>query len=106
MRRVSLQLGRTTATRAPSNTATADTSHTAAYRLARDPAVPIVDVQWILGHQSLSTTQIYVNPTAEDVISEVVAHHRRRAEEPAAPPEPADGYRPESLDILFGRQQW
>ena len=83
-----------------------DLRHTAAYRLARDPAVPIVDVQWILGHQSLSTTQIYVNPTAEDVISEVVAHHRRRAEEPAAPPEPADGYRPESLDILFGRQQW
>ena len=38
-----------------------DLRHTAAYRLARDPAVPIVDVQWILGHQSLSTTQIYVN---------------------------------------------
>jgi site-specific recombinase XerD len=83
-----------------------DLRHTAAYRLARDPAVPIVDVQWILGHQSLSTTQIYVNPTAEDVISEVVAHHRRRAGELAAPPVPAEGYRPESLDILFGRQQW
>ena len=27
--------------------------HTAAYRLARDPGVPITDVQWILGHQSL-----------------------------------------------------
>jgi hypothetical protein len=36
--------------------------HTAAYRLARDPAVPISGVQWILGHQSLSTTQIYVAP--------------------------------------------
>jgi site-specific recombinase XerC len=81
--------------------------HTAAYRLARDPAVPIVDVQWILGHQSLSTTQLYVTPTAEDVISEVIAHHRRRAEEPAAPPEPAaEGCRPETLDVLFGRQQW
>lgn len=79
--------------------------HTAAYRLARDPAVPIVDVQWILGHQSLSTTQIYVVPTAEDVIDDVIAHHRRRAE---GPPEPAaaDGYRPEALDVLFGRQQW
>ncbi len=82
--------------------------HTAAYRLARDPAVPIVDVQWILGHQSLSTTQIYVTPTAEDVIDGVIAHHRRRAEEPSKPPEPAaaDGYRPEALDVLFGRQQW
>ena len=29
-----------------------DLRHTAAYRLARDPAVPITDVQWILGHQS------------------------------------------------------
>ena len=24
--------------------------HTAAYRLARDPDVPITDVQWVLGH--------------------------------------------------------
>jgi site-specific recombinase XerC len=84
-----------------------DLRHTAAYRLTRDPAVPIVDVQWILGHQSLSTTQLYVMPTAEDVISDVIAHHRRRAEAPAKPPEPlAEGYRPESLDVLFGRQQW
>jgi len=46
-------------------------------------------------------------PTAEDVISDVIAHHRRRAEAPAKPPEPlAEGYRPESLDVLFGRQQW
>jgi site-specific recombinase XerC len=84
-----------------------DLRHTAAYRLARDPAVPIVDVQWILGHQSLSTTQLYVMPTAEDVISDVIAHHRRRAEAPAKPPEPlAEGYRAEALDVLFGRQQW
>ena len=39
-----------------------DLRHTAAYRLARDPAVPITDVQWVLGHQSLSTTQLYVSP--------------------------------------------
>ena len=41
------------------------------------PAVPITDVQWILGHQSLSTTQMYVTPTAEDVIESALAHHRR-----------------------------
>ena len=76
--------------------------HTAAYRLARDPAVPIVDVQWILGHQSLSTTQLYVTPTAEDVISEVIAHHRRRDE----PAPPAPGRTARTLDVLFGRQQW
>jgi site-specific recombinase XerD len=84
-----------------------DLRHTAAYRLARDPAVPITDVQWVLGHQSLSTTQLYVVPAAEDVIEDVIAHHRRRTEAAAAPPEPpAGGYRPEALEVLFGRKPW
>jgi len=74
-----------------------------AYRMARDPEMPITDVQWVLGHVHLSTTQIYVTPTAEDVIASVAGHHRRRAERPAPPPPPAGpGYRPESLDVLFG----
>ena len=59
-----------------------DLRHTAAYRLARDPLVPITDVQWVLGHAHLSTTQRYVTPTAADVISDVLAYHRR-------PPVPA-----------------
>ena len=84
-----------------------DLRHTAAYRLARDPAMPITDMQWILGHQSLSTTQIYVTPTAEDVIANVMAHHRRQAEAPPpVPRDPAPGYRPEALNVLFGRQRW
>jgi site-specific recombinase XerD len=80
--------------------------HTAAYRLARDPHMPITDVQWVLGHASLSTTQIYVVPTAEDVIEATLAHHRRQAEPRPAPPAPAPGYRPESLDVLFGKGRW
>src|SRR5208283_517032 len=79
--------------------------HTAAYRLARDPAVPIVDVQWILGHQSLSTTQIYVTPTAEDVIASALAHHRRAGQPESRPEPPPSRYRPESLDVLFGRER-
>jgi site-specific recombinase XerC len=82
-----------------------DLRHSAAYRLARDPQVPITDVQWILGHAHLSTTQLYVTPTAEDVIGAVLAHHRRQAG-PKAPRQPAPGYRAESLDILFGKQSW
>ena len=39
-----------------------DLRHSAAYRMARDPQMPITDVQWILGHAHLSTTQIYVTP--------------------------------------------
>jgi site-specific recombinase XerD len=81
--------------------------HTAAYRLARDPDVPISDVQWVLGHQSLATTQIYVVPTAEDVIESTLAHHRRQAEpKPASSPKPGPHYRPESLDVLFGKGRW
>ncbi len=34
-----------------------DLRHTAAYRMARDPDVPLADVQWVLGHAHLSTTQ-------------------------------------------------
>ena len=78
--------------------------HTAAYRLARDPGMPITDVQWVLGHASLTTTQIYTTPTPADVIDAVLAHHRRRAEpRPPAQSEPL-GYRKESLDALFGRR--
>jgi site-specific recombinase XerC len=82
-----------------------DIRHSAAYRMSRDPEMPITDVQWVLGHVHLSTTQIYTTPTAEDVIASVAGHHRRQAERPA-PPEPpaAPGYRAESLDVLFGRQ--
>jgi integrase len=77
--------------------------HTAAYRLARDPSVPISDVQWILGHQSLSSTQIYVVPTAEDVIASALAHHRRAGQPGSRPEPPPSRYRPESLDVLFGK---
>jgi integrase len=80
--------------------------HTAAYRLARDPGMPIADVQWVLGHASLTTTQTYVVPAAEDVIEAALAHHRRQAEPRPVLPEPAPGYRPESLDVLFGKGRW
>jgi integrase len=79
-----------------------DLRHTAAYRMARDPQVPLTDVQWVMGHAHLSTTQRYLNPLTEDVIEGVLAFHaRRRDREPAAPP--AAGYRAESLQILFGQ---
>jgi site-specific recombinase XerD len=79
--------------------------HTAAYRMAADPALPLTDVQFVLGHALLSTTQIYLTPRQEDVVRRVLAHHAeqtRQAAERRRPP-PAPGYRPESLDVLFGR---
>jgi integrase len=83
-----------------------DLRHTAAYRMARDPGMPITDVQWVLGHAHLTTTQIYVTPAPDDVIASVLAHHRRQREGQAAPPPaPPAGYRPETLDAMFGRRQ-
>jgi integrase len=80
-----------------------DLRHTAAYRMARDPAMPLADVQWVLGHAHLATTELYVSPLPEDVIAGVLAFHQRRAGQHAAPPSPgARGYRAESLDVLFG----
>ena len=61
----------------------------------------VTDVQWVLGHAHLSTTERYLNPVTEDVITGVLAFHaRRRDRGPAAPP--AAGYRAESLQVLFG----
>jgi integrase len=45
-----------------SNWSLHDLRHTAAYRMARDPQVPLSDVQWVMGHAHLSTTQRYLNP--------------------------------------------
>lgn len=80
-----------------------DLRHTAAYRMARDPAMPLTDVQWVLGHAHLSTTQIYVTPTADDVVASVLDHHRRQARSAPAQPAAAPGYRPETLETLFGK---
>lgn len=84
-----------------SNWSLHDLRHTAAYRMARDPQVPLTDVGWVMGHAHLSTTQRYLNPLTEDVIAGVLAFHaRQRDRGPAAP---AAGYRAESLRILFGQ---
>lgn len=82
-----------------------DLRHTAAYRMARDPEVPLTDVQWVLGHAHLTTTQIYLAPHQDEVIGSMLAHHARQAERRAqAPVAPvASGYRPDDLDVLFGR---
>ena len=85
-----------------SNWSLHDLRHSAAYRMARDPGIPLTDVQWVMGHAHLSTTQQYLNPLTDDVIADVLAFHSRRRERGPASPS-ADGYRPESLKVLFGQ---
>jgi site-specific recombinase XerD len=76
--------------------------HTAAYRMAEDPTLPLTDVQFVLGHARLTTTQIYLTPRKEDVVRRVLAHHAEQVRRAgASPPPPAPGYRQESLDVLF-----
>ena len=78
--------------------------HTAAYRMTEDPSLPLTDVQFVLGHAQLTTTQIYLTPRIQDVIRRMLAHHAEQTRKAAerATPTPAPGYRPESLDVLFG----
>ncbi|AUA17273.1 site-specific tyrosine recombinase XerC [Streptomyces malaysiensis subsp. malaysiensis] len=81
-----------------------DLRHTAAYRMARDPDVSLTDVQWVLGHAHLSTTQLHLIPLTEDVIARALAHHARVAADGAtATTVPKGGssapsYRPEALN--------
>ena len=79
---------------------------TAAYRMAEDPALPLTDVQFVLGHALLTTTQLYMTPRKEEVIRRVLAHHGEqvRQAQRRARPAPAPGYRRETLDVLFGKE--
>ncbi len=78
--------------------------HTAAYRMADDPQLPLTDVQFVLGHAALTTTQLYTTPRKEDVVRRVLAHHAQQTRQAVerAKPVPAPGYRPETLQVLFG----
>lgn len=78
--------------------------HTAAYRMAEDPALPLTDVQSVLGHALLTTTQIYLTPRKEEVVRRLLAHHAEQSQRAAARAQvpAAAGYRQDSLDVLFG----
>ncbi|MFF1715547.1 tyrosine-type recombinase/integrase [Streptomyces sp. NPDC058268] len=81
-----------------------DLRHTAAFRMAEDPNMPLTHVQWVLGHAHLSTTEIYVAAGLDDVIKHIRAHHARRGRQ-TEQIQLAEGYNPASLDVLFGRNQ-
>jgi integrase len=86
-----------------------DLRHTAAIRMANDPGMSVSDVQAILGHAWITSTQVYLSPRAEDVFAHAQADFQRlrdRAEDPPPPPAhlPASAlsYDPGDLDELFG----
>ena len=80
-----------------------DLRHTAAQRMIDDPKLSLTDVQWVLGHAHLTTTQLYLRPSEDEVVSRVLNHHRGRTEPGPAPVSPpSGGYRPQTLGILLG----
>ena len=76
-----------------------DLRHSAAHRMSRDPALPLADVQWILGHVHLTTMQIYINPSLDEAVAALRAHQARAGTDPAPP---APGYDPRSLTCCSG----
>jgi integrase len=81
-----------------------DLRHSAASRMARDSELSLTDVQWVMGHAHVTTTEIYLTPTRDEVIECVLSHRARRSRvQKAPPPQPAPGYDSQSLSVLFGR---
>lgn len=79
-----------------------DARHTCALRMVRDESLSLRDVQTILGHAHLSTTQIYVEDDDTEVIRRVHQHLADRAEAADKPVAPvAAGYDPADLSVLF-----
>lgn len=80
--------------------------HTAAVRMSNDPALTLTDIQRILGHLHLSTTQEYLQQHNDDIIERVAQHLRSRSDPKPAPEGPPLAYDASDLDELLGDASW
>jgi integrase len=81
-----------------------DARHTCALRMVKDDSLSLRDIQTILGHAHLTTTQIYLDDDDSEVFRRVHQHLANRANvTDAAPPPVADGYNAADLAVLFGQ---
>jgi integrase/recombinase XerD len=85
-----------------SNWSMHDLRHTCALRMTRDQRLSMRDIQVILGHAELTTTQIYLEDDDHEVIHRVRDYLADRGEAASVPSRAADGYDPATLSILFG----
>lgn len=77
-----------------------DLRHTAATRLARDPALTLVEVQTILRHAHITTTALYTVVGIEDLVDKLAEHYQRPRQLPQWNP----GYDPADVEAVFGAQ--
>lgn len=75
-----------------------DLRHTAATRMAADPALTLPEVQTIMRHRHLATTEAYLQPRIEELHDKMQEHFRRPRPEQTY----AAGYAAEDITTVFG----
>lgn len=75
-----------------------DLRHTAATRMARDPALTMVEVQTILRHAHVTTTARYTVVGLEDLMDKLAEHYSR----PPADRRWSPGYDSSDIEAVFG----
>jgi integrase len=75
-----------------------DLRHTAAARMAADPRLTLAEVQTILRHRHLSTTERYIKPQVEELFDKLREYYARPAPARHLPA----GYKPEDVEAVFG----
>ncbi|MFJ9914714.1 tyrosine-type recombinase/integrase [Actinacidiphila glaucinigra] len=75
-----------------------DLRHTAAARMASDPRMTLVEVQTVLRHRQLSTTERYLQPRTEELFDKLAEHYAR----PTPSPRFAVGYDADDIQAVFG----
>ncbi|MDV7194463.1 tyrosine-type recombinase/integrase [Mycolicibacterium fortuitum] len=75
-----------------------DLRHTAATRMANDPELTLPEVQAVLRHRHLSTTEQYLQPRIEELHDKLQEHYARPRQERRFDA----GYAPEDIEAVFG----
>jgi integrase len=83
-----------------SNTTLHDLRHTCAMRMMTDPNLTLADVQTVLRHRSIASTQIYTRVQLDELVARMQEHHARLAA--PLPPRINPAYDASDLDTLFG----